>query len=126
MLYVLYFCCAVSHIASSEPQNNKKMLQPTINPTQFQTQLVIGKDDLAEIINGIVDAQMQRFFDRKKEEAKGDTFLTPKEVTELLDVNLSTLWRWHREGYLMKVYIGNKPRYRQSDIDRILKKGGEK
>ena len=102
------------------------MLQPTINPTQFQPQLVIGKDDLVEIINGIVDAQMQRFFDRKKQEAEGDTFLTPKEVAELLGVNLTTLWRWHNEGYLVKVYIGNKPRYRQSDIDRILQRGGDK
>lgn len=113
-------------LPAANPKTTKNMLQPTINPTQFQTQLVIGKDDLAEIINGIVDAQMQRFFDRKKQEAEGDTFLTPKEVTELLDVNLSTLWRWHREGYLTKVYIGNKPRYRQSDIDRILQKGGKK
>ena len=68
---------------------------------------------------------MQKFFDRKKEEAKSDVLLTPKEVTELLGVNLTTLWRWHREGYLVKVYIGDKPRYKQSDIDRILMKGGK-
>ena len=99
------------------------MLQPA---TQFQTQYVVGKDDLEQIISGIVDDRMSRFFERKKQEAEGDTFLTPKEVAELLGVNLTTLWRWHNEGYLVKVYIGNKPRYRQSDIDRILQRGGDK
>lgn len=67
---------------------------------------------------------MQKFFDAKKQEAKSDVLLTPREVTELLDVNLTTLWRWHKEGYLTKVYIGDKPRYKQSDIDRILQRGG--
>jgi len=93
------------------------------NLTQCQTQLVIGRDDLEEILNGIVDSRMAQFFERKKNEASADNLLTPKEVTEILGVNLTTLWRWHKEGYLTKVYIGEKPRYRQSDVDRILKGG---
>ncbi len=101
------------------------MLQPTINPSPV-VQYVIGRDDLEEILNGIVDSRMAQFFERKKAEANADKLLTPKEVTEILGVNLTTLWRWHNEGYLVKVYIGDKPRYRQSDIDRILMKGGEK
>jgi hypothetical protein len=92
--------------------------------TPLQTQYVIGKDDLEEIINGIVDARMKRFFDNKKKEAEADQLITPKDAAEQLGVNLTTLWRWHNEGYLVKVYIGNKPRYKQSDIDRILQKGG--
>ena len=94
--------------------------------TPLQTQYVIGKDDLEDIINGIVDTQMQRFFDQKKKEAEADHLITPKEASEQLDVNLTTLWRWHNEGYLVKIYIGNKPRYKQSDIDRLLQKGGSK
>ena len=68
---------------------------------------------------------MAHFFDNKKKEAEGEKLLTPKEVSQLLDVNLTTLWRWHAEGYLTKIYVGNKPRYKQSDIDRILQKGGQ-
>lgn len=89
-------------------------------------QYVVGKDDLENIINGIVDERMSRFFEKKKQEAEADHLITPKEAAELLEVNLSTLWRWHNEGYLTKVYIGDKPRYRQSDIDHILQKGGAK
>lgn len=95
-----------------------------LQTTQLQTQYVIGKDDLEEIICNLVDAQMQRFFDRKKQEAEADQLIKPKDAAEQLGVNLTTLWRWHNEGYLKKVYIGDKPRYRQSDIDRILQKGG--
>ncbi len=90
----------------------------------LQTQYVIGKDDLEEIINGIVDTRMQRFFDNKKKEAEADQLIKPKEAAEQLGVNLTTLWRWHNEGYLKKVYVGDKPRYKQSDIDRILHREG--
>lgn len=86
-----------------------------------QIQYVIGKDDLEEIINGIVDARMQLFFDNKKKEAEADRLVKPKDAAEQLDVNLTTLWRWHHVGYLKKVYVGSKPRYKQRDIDRILK-----
>lgn len=98
---------------------------PTTTPQQNPiVQYVVGKDDLENIITNLVEEQMQKFFDAKKQEAKSDVLLTPREVTELLDVNLTTLWRWHKEGYLTKVYIGDKPRYKQSDIDRILQRGG--
>lgn len=113
------------HSASFEPQTPITMLSTaTPQPTHI-IQYVVAKDDLEEVINGIVDAKLESFFEAKKVEAKSDVLLTPSEVAELLDVNLSTLWRWHRDGYLVKIYIGNKPRYRQSDIDRILKKGGK-
>ena len=102
------------------------MLQQ-IQPNQNQiVQFVVGRDDLQDIISNLVEEQMRKFFDRKKAEAAEDKLLTPKEVTEILGVNLTTLWRWHNEGYLVKVYIGDKPRYKQSDIDRILQRGGEK
>ena len=87
-----------------------------------QIQYVIGKDDLEDIINDIVDSRMQLFFDNKKKEAEADQLITPKDASEQLDVNLTTLWRWHNEGYLTKIYVGSKPRYKQSDIDRILHK----
>lgn len=99
------------------------MLNTQIQPTQ-NIQYVIGKDDLENIICELVDTQMSRFFDRKKQEAEADHLITPRDASEQLGVNLTTLWRWHREGYLVKVYIGDKPRYRQSDIDRVLQKGG--
>ena len=95
-----------------------------VQTSPLQTQLVIGKDDLEDVINEIVDTRMQRFFDLKKQEAEADQLIKPKDAAEQLGVNLTTLWRWHNKGYLVKIYVGNKPRYKQSDIDRILNKGG--
>ena len=39
---------------------------------------------------------------------------------ELGGVCDATLWHWNRKGYLKAVKIGNKIRYRTSDIQRIL------
>lgn len=86
-----------------------------------QIQYVIGKDDLEEIINSIVDARILRYFDNKKKETEENKLIKPKDAAEQLGVNLTTLWRWNNESYLKKVYVGSKPRYKQRDIDRILK-----
>ena len=126
---MLLFCCRISRGSAwclPRTKNSKNMLRTTKPQPTPIIQYVVAKDDLEEVINGIVEAKLESFFEAKKQEAKSDELLTPKEVTEILGVNLTTLWRWHNEGYLTKVYIGDKPRYRQSDIDRILKKGGEK
>ena len=98
--------------------NKSKKKAPKYNQIQY----VIGKDDLEDIINNIVDIRMQLFFDNKKKEAEADLLIKPRDAAEQLGVNLTTLWRWHNEGYLTKIYIGNKPRYKQRDIDRILNK----
>ena len=99
-----------------------RQLKPIDMEKYNQIQYVIGKDDLEDIINGIVDARMQRFFDNKKRETESDQLIKPKDAADQLGVNLTTLWRWHNEGYLTKIYVGCKPRYKQRDIDRILNK----
>lgn len=53
-------------------------------------------------------------------EAHKVRFLTKEQVKELCGVCDATLWHWNRKGYLKAVKIGNKIRYRTSDIQRIL------
>ena len=43
-----------------------------------------------------------------------------EQVKELCGVCDATLWHWNRKGYLKAVKVGNKVRYRTSDIQRIL------
>jgi excisionase family DNA binding protein len=57
----------------------------------------------------------------KKEQS--EHYLTRKQVAEMLDVDLSTLWRWNRENYLCAVEIGGKRKYKLSDVNKILRKG---
>ena len=56
-------------------------------------------------------------------EARKEKYLTKEEVKEICGVCDATLWHWNRKGYPRTVKIGNKVRYRQSDIRRILEGG---
>lgn len=53
-------------------------------------------------------------------EARKEKYLTKEEVKEICNVCDATLWHWNRKGYLKTIKVGNKVRYRQSDIRKIL------
>jgi hypothetical protein len=54
---------------------------------------------------------------------KAETYPSPKQVSEILNVDLSTLWRWSKRGYLVPVEHGGKRRYKMSEVKRILNGG---
>lgn len=78
-------------------------------------QLVINALDLKE-------AFLQWAAEMKQSEPvrQEEVYLTAKETADKLGVDLSTLWRWHRSGYLKKIKVGNKVRYRESDIRKLM------
>lgn len=78
-------------------------------------QLVINALDLREAFLQW-NAEMKQSEPVQKEE----TYLTANETADKLGVNLSTLWRWHRTGYLKKIKMGNKTRYRKSDVIKLM------
>jgi len=49
-----------------------------------------------------------------------ETYPSRQKVAEILDVDLSTLHRWAKRGYLVPVEIGGKRRYKMSDVRRML------
>ena len=49
-----------------------------------------------------------------------EVYLTAKETAGKLGVDLSTLWRWDKSGYLKKIKVGNTVRYRQSDVLNLM------
>lgn len=53
-------------------------------------------------------------------EARKEKYLTKEEVKEICSVCDATLWHWNKKNYLNTVKIGNKVRYRMSDIRKIL------
>ncbi len=88
----------------------------------------------ANIIVAIALEDLRRFHkeviaDTKKEleaqiaEDKGERYLSIKQVCEMLDVDPSTLWRWRKRGYLVPAEVGRRPRYRLSDVRRMLNNG---
>ncbi|MBQ8866668.1 MAG: helix-turn-helix domain-containing protein [Bacteroidaceae bacterium] len=48
-------------------------------------------------------------------------YLSAEETARRLKVDRSTLWRWNKDGYLITTKVGNKVRYKLSDVERIQK-----
>jgi hypothetical protein len=55
--------------------------------------------------------------------AKAETYPTPKQVSDILQVDLVTLWRWNKKGYLKHIEFGGGRRYKMSDVKAILNGG---
>ncbi len=49
-----------------------------------------------------------------------DQRLSTEQVAEMLSVDVSTLWRWHKRGYLTYTKVGGLNRYKLSDVKKIL------
>jgi hypothetical protein len=47
-------------------------------------------------------------------------YLTRKETADLLKVDLSTLWKWHKDGKLIPHALGNRVYYKRSEIEKTM------
>jgi len=45
-------------------------------------------------------------------------------VSEILNVNITTLWRWNKIGYLKTIEFGGGRRYKMSDVKALLQEDG--
>jgi predicted DNA-binding transcriptional regulator AlpA len=78
--------------------------------------VLVDPNCLKQLLADVVNEAIERHFDKPKE----DKMLKIKEVAALLETDPSTLWHWDKEGYLKKIYIGGKPRYKESEVMAIL------
>lgn len=51
---------------------------------------------------------------------KAETYPTPKQVSEMLNVDLTTLWRWNKKGYLKTIEFGGGRRYKMSEVKALM------
>lgn len=79
----------------------------------------VSGDDLLTFSNELIN-RAKTELSVELAEARKEKYLTKEEVKEICDVCDATLWHWNRKGYLKTVKVGNKVRYRQSDIRKIL------
>ncbi len=89
--------------------------------------ITIKASDLKNSFASIVESAIAKY--RREVEAQPDDILySIKQVSEILSVDKSTLWRWQQSGYLVPTKVGDLPRYRKSQIDELLgaKRGGAK
>lgn len=78
-------------------------------------QLVISALDLREAF-----LQWNEEMRQPDQEIKPEKYLTAQETADKLGVDVSTLWRWDKSGYLKKFKVGNKNRYRESDVLKLM------
>ena len=85
--------------------------------------LEVSGEDLLTFSNELINRATTEL-STELAEARKEKYLTKEEVKGICNVCDATLWHWNRKGYLKTVKIGNKVRYRQSDIRRILGEQG--
>lgn len=90
------------------------------NSNTSNIQLVIGINDLKELCYHFV----KEAFDQQKKlkEQENDGKLDSKQVMELLNVKIGTLWRWNKSGYLPYKKIGGRNQWKREDVEEILGK----
>lgn len=81
--------------------------------------LAVSISDLHEWSKGLI-AETKRELEQSVVDEKSETYLTAKQTSEKLDVDLTTLWRWEKQGILLPVRAGKKRRYKMSDIKSML------
>ena len=75
--------------------------------------------DLVEANKELIE-ETKRTLQQTLEDAKSEEYLSREKVIEWLEVSATTLWRWEKCGYLIPIAVGNKKKYRMSDIQKIL------
>ena len=81
--------------------------------------LQLKKEDLKEFANQILLGAKSIAMLEAEAAATSDQLLSIDEAAKLLSVSKMTLYRWDKNGYLKKMEIGGKRRYRKSDIERL-------
>ena len=83
----------------------------------IQIENIDAEDFKNEIISGVINALEKRYATSQKEE---EQILTRAEAAKLLSISLVTLWDLTRKDKIPAFRIGNKVRYKKSDVLNAL------
>lgn len=72
-----------------------------------------NEDDLKTMIRAAVQEALEAHGQRQ-----GKILLSRKAIADRLGVDLSTLWRWDKQGYLRATRIGGKVYYSEAEVLR--------
>jgi len=100
---------------------SKKMNIDILNLSKLcpELNITVRAADLTEMAVFIV-SEAKRQMQQDLADAAAETYVSPQKTAEMLDVDISTLWRWKKRGYLIPIEVGGKRRYKMSDVKRIL------
>lgn len=93
----------------------KKVIQIyEIEPEEFKNEILAGVEKLF------------KEFSKKFVLKEPAVWLSRKEVSELLGISLVTIHNWGKNGILKPYKIGNRVRFRLSDIEKVLLQSNRK
>ena len=102
-------------------QTTKPMTTTLIDAAKQCPEMIVSikVGDLVEA-NSLLLEQARAQLEQKIADASAETYLSKDKVCEMLDVSVTTLWRWEKQNYLVPISFGGQKRYRKSDIEKIL------
>ena len=74
---------------------------------------------ISEIKNAIIP-QLKLELSKEFQPKEPTTYLTRAEVCEMLDIDLSTLHRWRKDGVLRAYGVGNRVYFKRSEINDLI------
>lgn len=83
--------------------------------------ITVNAKDLKEMVEFAIQRTRQEL-EEQIVDANAESYLTREEVSKMLGVDKSTLWRWNKTDYLKPIEIGGKRLYKKSIIENLLKK----
>ncbi len=81
--------------------------------------LEISSEDLKNFCNDLINRAKKELGAMVYKE-DNERLITREEVRQMCGVCDATLWHWNRKGYLKTIKVGNKVRYRLSDVRYVL------
>lgn len=96
--------------------NIQELIQATPNVS-----ITIGANDLMGCLR-LAIKEAKEEWEASITAKKTETYVSVADASIQLHVDKSTLWRWAKTGYLEPVEVGGKRLYKQSDINKILRK----
>jgi len=79
----------------------------------------IGINDLREWHKEVIE-DTRRELEKVIISDKAETYPSSKQVAQIFGVDIVTLWRWAKRGYLVPIEVGGKRRYKMSEVKAIL------
>ena len=79
----------------------------------------VSGEDLLNFSNDLIN-RAKNELSTEIAEARKEKYLSKDEVKDICGVCDATLWHWNKKNYLKTIKMGNKVRYRMSDVRRIL------
>jgi len=81
--------------------------------------VVTSTENLRKIVFEVTDKLLKKYY-APIEPKDTETYLSRQEVSDMLGINLTTLWTWTKKGHLVAYSIQGRVWYKRSEIEAAM------